>query len=326
MLKKSLVLLSIMVMGVITACSFTSQETKNVVTEGQTVQESNQESLPSEMQTVYPLTIQDDTGKEVTIPSEPKRIISLMPSHTETLFALGLEDRVIAVTKFDNYPVDIQEKVEYVFEDGLKPNIEQITNLQSDLVVLGSLNEELANQLINLKIPVVMFNPQNLEGVYQTFQALGTVTNTQLEAKKLIEQMQEKERIIEEKVAKISPEERVRVWLEVSINLWTAGKGTFLDELISKAGGINIVDQEDWIQYPEEKIIAANPQVILTTYSYYVPNPSEQIVAREGWGNIDAVKNRRIVDLDSDRVTRTGPRIIDGLEEIAEALYPGLLK
>lgn len=310
MLKKSFILLTValLVIGILSGCSSTTDNTEVITEKG------------------YPVTVKDDTGHEVTIESEPTRIISLMPSITETLFALGLEDKVIGVTAFDNYPENVQEKVEYVFQDGLKPNVEQIVNLQPDLILLGSLNEDLASQLNDLNIPVVTLNPQNLDAVYQSIETLGIITNTQEKADEMVQAMKEKEASIIKKVATLDENEKVRVWVEVSIDLWTAGKGTFMDELITKAGGINIVDQDGWIQYNEEKILDANPQVILTTYSYYVPNPSETILNREGWQDVEAVQTKHIVDLDSDLVTRTGPRIVDGFEEIAKALYPDLFK
>lgn len=281
----------------------------------------------SARQSTYPLTIKDDSGTEVTLPAEPKRIVSFVPSSTETLFALGLDGKVAAVTKYDDYPQGVQQKVEYVFEDSLHPNTEQILKLNPDLIVLGMHDEKTIQSIRNLKIPVVIFNPQNLDSTYQTIEKFGQITNKQEQAKKLVSDMKAKEQAITQKVATIKEADRLKVFVEVDPNLFTPGKGTFLDQLVTMAGGINIAgDVNDWAQYSSEQVISKNPQVIFDTYSYYQKDAKEGILSRQGWQNIEAVKNKRVIDLDSDMVTRPGPRIVDGLESIAKALYPDLFK
>lgn len=277
--------------------------------------------------TTYPFNITDDSKKEVTIPAQPKRIVSLVPATTETLYALGIGDRVVGVTKYDDYPQEALQKAEYVFEDSLKPNTEQILNLNPDLIILGMQDQKTIDTIRNLKVPVVQFNPQSLSATYDTLLKIGQITNTQTEAQKLVTAMQQKEKSITDKVAGISKNERPRVWIEVDPTLFTAGEGTFLNELITKAGGQNIAsDVKDWAQYSAEQVIAKNPQVILDTYSYFIPNVKETILVRSTWQNLDAIKNNRVVDLDSNMVTRPGPRIVDGMESIAQALYPDLFK
>ncbi|MFT9487722.1 MAG: ABC transporter substrate-binding protein [Tepidibacillus sp.] len=321
-MKKSLLLLSaiLLLLGVLTGCGQQAAKPQE-----QTIQNQAQKQEET-LKTTYPLTIIDDTGTKVTITKEPTRIISLIPSHTETLFALGLEGKVVAVTKYDNYPHDVQKKVEYVFQEGLNPNIEQIVKLNPELILLGSHNKEMTDKIRELKIPVLQFNPQSLDAVYQTIEKVGLVTNTQQQAKEVVSKMKEKQKSINEKLATLKPEEKVRVFVAVSPDLYTPGKGTFMDELVTEAGGINIVEDQGWIKYNEEKIISKNPQVIFTTYGYYDKNAVANIMKKEGWQNIDAIKNKRVVDLDSDIVNRPGPRIIDGLESIAKALYPDLMK
>lgn len=288
--------------------------------------EKTSDSIASQ-QTAYPLKIKDDFGAEVTLPAQPQRIVSFVPASTEALFALGLEGRVVGVTKYDDYPKDVQKKVEFVFDDSLHPNTEQILKLNPDLIILGMHDEKTVSAIRNLKIPVVQFNPQSLSATFDTLLKLGQITNKQAEAKKMVDSMQQKEKNIEQKVSKIKDTDRLRTWVEVDPNLFTAGDSTFLNELLTKAGGKNIAsDVKGWAQYSAEQVIAKNPQVILDTYSYYVKNVKDTILARPTWQNIDAVKNKRIVDLDSDLVTRPGPRIVDGLESIAKALYPDSFK
>ncbi|OEF98964.1 ABC transporter substrate-binding protein [Vulcanibacillus modesticaldus] len=318
MFKKGFVLITVLVLvlGILSGCA-TVEDTSSDVNEG-----VDQEQTNNVTETNYPLTIKDDSSKEITINAEPKRIISLIPSNTEILYALGLDGRVVAVTIFDNYPVDVQERVEYVFEDGLNPNIEQIVALNPDLVILGAHSEQLLNSIRALNISVVQFNPQSINAVYETIEKIGLITNTNEKAQQVIAEMKEKEQSIVEKIANIAETDKVRVWVEVSSDLWTSGKGTFIDELITKAGGINIVEENGWVQYSEEKVIEANPQVIFTTYGYYTPNAVEQVLSREGWQQVDAIVNKRVINVDNDLVSRPGPRIIDGLGEIAKILYP----
>jgi len=316
--RKMLLLITtiLLLVGVFSGCS---QQTGNP-------QEQMIDKKVEIVKTTYPLTIIDDTGTKVTIAKEPTRIISLIPSHTETLFALGLEGKVIAVTKYDDYPKDVQKKVEYVFQDGLNPNVEQIVKLNTDFILLGSHNKELISKLRELKVPVVLFDPKSIDGIYDMIEKVGLITNTQTQAKEVISQMKAKEKSIVEKINGLKTEEKVRVFTAVSPDLYTPGKGTFMNELITKAGGINIVEDLDWVQYNEEKIVAQNPQVIFTTYGYYDKNAVENIMKKDNWKNIDAIKNNRVIDLDSNLVNRPGPRIIDGLESIAKALYPDILK
>ncbi|AGA69686.1 ABC-type Fe3+-hydroxamate transport system, periplasmic component [Desulfitobacterium dichloroeliminans LMG P-21439] len=276
-------------------------------------------------QTSYPLTYTDDSRVESTLTTEPQRIVCLAPASTEILYALGLESKLVAVTIYDNYPVGIQDKVEFVFEDSLNPNMEQILQLNPDLVVMGMHDEKLVSAIRSLKLPVVQLNPQSIAVTYQAIEKLGYLTNTQEQAQELVQVMKEKELTIADKISSLKDSERVNVWIEVDPGLFTAGEGTFLNELIVKAGGINIAhDVKDWAQYSEEQIIAKNPQVILETYSYYMENVKDTILARPAWQSLDAIKNARVYTLDSDMVTRPGPRIIDGLASIAQTLYPEL--
>ena len=298
---------------------------------GSTTPESNKKSsVTSTTQTTYPLTLKDDSGVSVTLAAQPKRIVSLVPSATETLFALGLEGKVVAVTKWDNYPKDVQKKVEYIFAESLYPNAEQILKLNPDLIILGKMGKDdnKSNDAIrNLKIPVVVVNPQSLEATYHSIENFGRLTNTQEQANKLVSGMKEKEQSIAKKVGTIKDSDRLKVWTEVSETLYTPGEGTFLDELMTKAGGLNIArDVKGWAMYNSEQVITKNPQVIFETYSYYQKDAVSNILARKGWQNVDAVKNKRVIELDNDLVVRTGPRIVDGLESIAKALYPDLFK
>lgn len=273
--------------------------------------------------TSYPLMIRDDSGAEIIILKKPERIISLLPSSTEILFALGQENHIQAVTKWDNYPANIQEKGYYVFDDVLTPNLEKIAALQPDLVFISPVSGETLRKLRNLNIPVVLYNPQSIEDTYQTIRNIGYITDSSRQASQIILAMQEKEKKIRQVIEGIDEKNKPRVWLELSSDLFTAGKNTFLNELVTKAGGLNISsDLEGWAQYTGDQVISKNPQIILFTYGQSEKNAIQAIKGRPGWEKIEAVKNDRIIGLANDIISRPGPRIIDGLELIAKSLFP----
>lgn len=307
----------ILLFGVLSGCTSTS-------TNGDKAAVDEQINIVDN--TNYPLTITDYTGKEVTISAEPQRIITFFPSNTEILYELELDEKVIAVTINDDYPLDVQEKVEYVFTDGVNPNIEQALNLDPDLIIFGAHNDELIKSYADLNIPVVKYNPQSIDEVYQTIEDLGVITNTQEEAQQLLADMKKKEEVISNKISSVNEQDRNRVWVEVSSDLWTCGKDTFMNELIEEAGGINIVDTAGWVQYSEENVIEKNPEIIFTTYGYYDSNAVINVLTREGWNGIDAVKYNQVFDIDSNLINRPGPRIIDAIEELAKAMYPYLFE
>ena len=322
--KTTLLLTFFLTLFLVAGCTSSSQnDVSGHNNQGETQEEKIEQNS---LQTKYPLVYTDDSAVETTLEKEPQRIVCLAPPSTEILSALGLDDRLVGLTAYDTYPEGIQEKAELVFEDSLNPNIEQLLQLNPDLIVTSMHDPDLVKSLRDLGLAVAHLNPQSLETTYETIEKLGVITNTQGKAQEIVQGLKDKEKAIADKVNSIPEEERVTVWLEVDPALYTAGGGTFLDELITKAGGKNIAgDVEGWTQFNEEQIIAKNPQVILGSYSYYLTeNIKSNVQARPGWENIDAVKNNRIYDVDSDRVTRSGPRIVDGLEEIAQCLYPDL--
>lgn len=254
----------------------------------------------------------------------PQRIISFFPSNTEILVALGLADNLVAVTIYDDYPADIRTKVEYVFEDGLNPNVEKALSLEPDLIVFGAHSEELIAAFAKFDIKTVQYDPQSIDAVYETITDLGAVTNRSKEASTLVAQMKNKQSVLAKIVDKIPANERKTVWMEISSDLWTVGTDTFMNELISNAGGINIVDQSGWVQYSEEKVLEQDPDIIFTTYGSYDPDAIENVLNREGWSALTAVKAKNVYDLDNNLVSRQGPRIVDAMWLLASKLYPEL--
>lgn len=264
----------------------------------------------------YPLTVKDFAGREVSIESEPMHIVSLAPSITETLYFIGALDKVVGITKWDNYPNNVQEGRTIVGD--MEPNIEIIASLKPDLIIGLKYHLKYIDQLEKIA-PVLIVEPQSVEEIYEAVELLGNVTNKEDQAQKAIMEMEEKINSIQEKVKnKEKPRVLYIVWWDPLI---TAGNGTFIGELITLGGGENIfADTQGWPQVSVEEVIARNPEIIILP-------PSAGITANElcdsPLANTDAVKNGRVYTLSSDDiVARQSPRVVEGLEEIARFLHP----
>ncbi|OYD07499.1 ABC transporter substrate-binding protein [Paludifilum halophilum] len=264
----------------------------------------------------YPVEIKDDTGIEVTVKEEPKRIVSLIPSMTEIVYALDRGDRVVGVTTNDDYPKEV-EKVEKVGD--MKVNAEKVVSLEPDLVLASPMNgEDTIEKLRDLGLTVIAFEPQNLKAVYEKIRQVGKAIHAEEEAEKTVKEMKEEQKLAEKIASQVPEDEQVKVWLEVSPDLHTGGDGTFMDQLITMAGGENVAGKEkDWVQVSEEKVVQWNPDVILFTHG-----DRESIQSRSGWNKVNALKEERVEALDTNRVSRPGPRITQGLLNISKALYP----
>jgi len=267
----------------------------------------------------FPVTITDDASRSVTVKTEPARIVSLAPAGTEIAFALGLGDRVVGVTSYDDYPSQVASITKV--GDFAGPNIEAVAAAKPDLILATSgVQADVVKKLEALGATVVVLDPQSLSGVYADITAVGKVTGTSSKAATLLSGMKADIQSIQTAVA-ASP--TVSAFIEIGQNpLFTAGKGTLMDELITLAGGTNVVTQPGYIGYSSEQLIKANPDVYLATKGSS-SDPSS-IEKRPGYSAISAIKNNRVVILDDSIVSRGGPRIVDGLKAIALALHPGI--
>lgn len=323
------------VFGMLTGCgteeagqepidSGTEQVTQQENEADQATEEQEKTEEQTEQTSPFPVTVTDATGTKVTMEQEPQRIISIMPSNTETAFALGLGERIVGVSDWDNYPEEVAEKEKI---GGVELNTEKIISLEPDLILAHSGNGESIQALRDLDLQVLVLDATTLEEVYQLIVTMGKVTGTAEKAEAIVAEMKAEREQIVEAVSAIAEEEKKKVWVEVSPELYTAGKGTFIDELITSAGGINVAGELDgWAQLSEEKVIEYQPDVIFTTYGYYVADAVEQVKAREAWQTVPAVQNEAVYNLNSDQVTRSGPRLVAGLQEMASYLYPALIK
>jgi iron complex transport system substrate-binding protein len=280
-------------------------------------------------QVAFPVTIKDGLNNKVVITKKPERIISLMPSNTEIAFALGLGKEVVGVSDFDNYPVEATKKEKI---GGQNFNVEKIIALKPDLVLAHASSAKTSaaglTQLKNAGIQVLVVNDaQNFDQVYDSINMIGKATGETEKAAEIIKGMKEKLAEIKDKAKNIKEKKKVFVEVSPSPEIYTTGKNTFMDEMLKTINAENIAsDQAGWIKIDQEAMIKRNPDVIITTYGFYVKNPTEQVLKRKGWENVNAVKNKQVFDVNSDQVTRPGPRIVEGVEDLAKAIYPEVFK
>jgi iron complex transport system substrate-binding protein len=286
-------------------------------------------SEATDKKTIYPLTVKDASGTEVTFDKAPERIVSTSVSETEILFALGLGDKVVGVSDYDNYPPEVLEKQKV---GGVSaPNVEAVIALTPDLMVTGiSIKDVALEEFRSLGLKLVKTEPKNVEDVLANIQLFGQISDKQAEAEALVAQMREDILKITEAAATIKPEDKKKVYIEFSPG-WTVGKGEFMDELITLAGGINIAsDLEGWNAINEEKIIADNPDIIVYPLNITDDKSGKKledlIQGRSGWDKIKAIADKQMVGMDRDILARPGPRITEALKQLSEGIYPGLVK
>ncbi|TRZ93776.1 cobalamin-binding protein [bacterium] len=252
------------------------------------------------------------------------RYISLAPSTTEILFALGLNQEIVGISSYCNYPPETQSKARV--GDFSHPSIEKIFSLKPDYIFCTGLEQApVIEQLKQLKFNIYVADPSSMEELFDTINDIGMITSKNKEAQELIRKMRRDIEEVGAKVSLIPPEQRPKVFVEIWHEpLMSAGKGSLIDEIIALAGGTNIAHdtRRAYSIFSSEKVISLNPDCIIM--AYMDKEPALKLVEnRFGWRNIKAVKNKRVFnDIDPDTLLRPGPRITSGLKEINKRLYP----
>jgi iron complex transport system substrate-binding protein len=276
----------------------------------------------------------DDKGYKTSLTAYPERIISVAPSCTEILFAIGAGDKVVAVTDYCDYPYNFAAWVAAGnmtsiggFED---PNMEVITSLDPDLILAsGGVQMESVDTLRERGYKVLVLDPTSVDGILKNIELVGNATGKRAEATALVNDLTSRINAVGETVANAA---KPKVYYEVyydATSSWTIGAKAWQTELIEKAGGTNLFDDQqiDYYQYQAEALIDRNPDVIVLPASGMGTGELESleaVKARPGWDTTNAVQNDRLYQINSNIIERSGPRVADAIEQLAAFFHPEL--
>ena len=324
MLRKTLILT--LLIALLAACAPQSTPTLFDQTQGEPAPVAT--NIPATEELSMPMNYTDGLGREVTLDATPKRIVSLAPSNTEILFAVGAGAQVVGRDEFSDYPAEA-ESIEVIGGSFGEYNVEAIVALEPDLVLAAEINPpELVQQLEDLGLTVYyLANPTTLEGMYVNLETVAALSGH--DASALVDSLKARVAAVDEKIMPLSS--KIPVFYEIDASdptkPWTYGPGTFGDLLIDRAGGYNIgnVASDPYPQLSLEQIVLANPSVIILGDAIWGVTP-ESVVERAGWETIPAVQSNSIFPIDDNLVSRPSPRLVDGLEQLAKLLRPGLFE
>jgi iron complex transport system substrate-binding protein len=267
-------------------------------------------------------TVIDQMGRSVEVPDDPRRVVALAPSITEIVFALGCEDRLAGATRFSNFPPAAKRLPRvgsYVHLD-----LERIVALSPDLciAVKDGNPKAVIQRLEALQIPVYAVNPVNLGAVGDTILEVGQLLNARQPAERLVAEMNARIEAVKAQVAGSSS--RPRVFFQIGISpIVSVGSETFIHELITMAGGINVTaGAVPYPRFSREEIFALAPEILIITSMDRNKSFLEAKIEWQQWPEIPAIRDQRIHLVDSDLFDRASPRLVDGLELLAGLLHP----
>jgi iron complex transport system substrate-binding protein len=269
------------------------------------------------------IRVVDDLGKQIVLAQAPLRIVSLAPSNTEILFAVGAGDRVVGVTEWCNFPAAAREIQQVAGFSDL--NVERITAARPDLIVAARGNDlDGLRALEQLGVPVFALNVQSLASMVDAIRRIGKLTATTAHSDSVAAAVEARLKVVDEHV-RGRPRPRV-LWGYVAEPVYTAGPGSLIDDVIDRAGGTNVARQAEgtWPQVSLETLVGWAPQVFLTSLGggRHPAGEAERLRRLDGWKDIPAIDAGRIVHIDGDLLTRAGPRLVDAVELLANQLHP----
>jgi len=281
--------------------------------------------------TLAAITLADSRGKTVTLPGPAQRIVSLAPSNTEILFAIGAGAQVVARDAYSDYPEAARQITDIGGGFG-ELNMETILAQKPDLVLGSSLTApEQIKALEDAGLTVfALDNPKDYDGMYATLETVARLTGHEAETATLIAGLKQRVAAVTARLGNVS--RRPLVFYELDGTdpnaPWTPGPGTFIDTLIGMAGGENLGAslQDEWAQINLEALIVRNPAIILIGDATWGGVTVEAVKARAGWDALGAIQNGQVFPFDDNLVSRPGPRLVDGLEAMAKLLHPELFK
>lgn len=300
------------------ALSFTACDKKEV----QQAPEQNKQQETAKKGTTYPLTVTDSNNKSVTIEKEPAKVVSVAPNITETIYTLGMGNKLVGRTDYCDYPAEVS-KVASI--GTLKtPNIEKITELKPDIVIASThFKPEVEKKLEELGIKIlVLYGEESFEGVYQTIETTGKILNAQEKAQEIISGMKNKVQSVQDKV---KGKNKPVTYYVVSFGKeqYTAGKDTFIGKMLDMAGAKNAADDVTGWNYSLEKLVEKNPEIMICS-KYF--DSKKGIQAENGYKDLKAVKENKLFEIDNNLLDRQGPRLAEGLEELAKIVHPEAFK
>jgi iron complex transport system substrate-binding protein len=260
--------------------------------------------------------VSDDLGRLVAINGTPQRIVSLAPSNTEILFVLGLGDKVVGVTDYCDYPPEALDKEKV--GGYANPDIEKIVALDPDLILVAyGTPMDVINNMVGLGLTVFGTKTTDLDDLLNDITTVGNITGKEVEAQALTSEMASKIEAVADATSELQQRPRVfyMLWNDP---LWTAGSGTFIDELIEKAGGVNICQNiTGYSEISLEYVLASDPEIIITSEGSY-----DWAINATELASTNASQTGRIYTCDDNLVQRPGPRLVEGLEWFAHFVHP----
>jgi iron complex transport system substrate-binding protein len=270
----------------------------------------------------FPVTLTDDDGQQVTIAEQPRRIVTFAPANTEIVYALGLGAELVGVSgSFDDYPPEAASLPKVSGAGGVAPDVEKVVSLHPDVLLATAGGEDWKGRLRKLGITVFSVNATSFADLLHDILAIGTVTGAEARATSLTDGMLQTADQIH---AKVTADPAVSCFYEVyDPPLYTVGPGSFIYDLLVQAGCTPVTSSATsaYPQWSVEKLVAEQPQVYLLD-SDSSAHTVEQLAKRAGFSALSAVTGGRVAVIDSDLVSRPGPRVVQGIEELAKALHP----
>lgn len=320
MFKKKFMPLLLLLMLVLTlaACQSPSPEAPAA----ETPEAETQTEAPADTSaTVYPLEVTDASGKTVVLEQEPQKVISLSPAATEIVYAVGAGEKLVGRTDYCKYPAEVADVVSV--GSITEPNIETIASLEPDLILISNMfTEDVRVKLESLGYKVLdLSSHDTFEGVYNAIAQTGNVLNRQDQANAVVEEMKATVAEVEEKVAGVEPKTVYYVVGYGESGDYTAGAGTFIDQMLTMAGGANVAnDMEGW-KYSIEKLVEKDPEYVICSL---FNDDKAGIEGTNGYKELTAVKEGRLVEIDNNLIDLQGPRLAQGLLELAKIMHPEL--
>ncbi|MDR0876046.1 MAG: ABC transporter substrate-binding protein [Clostridiales Family XIII bacterium] len=290
---------------------------------------ATEQAPPAEEPANAGITVTDMTGREVTLEAPAQQVVALTAADVEILYAVGAGDTLVGRGEYCNYPPEALDVT--AVQSGSETNTEQVIALAPDLLIMDTMaqSEEQITQFEDAGIPVFVTDANSIDETYTSIELIGVLLGKEAEAAKVVDDMKQTFADLSAKAAAAAGGEEQTIYFEVSpleFGLWASGADTFMNEVADLLKLKNIFgDVSGWVEVSEEQVIERNPDYILTVGMYFGdgPTPIESILSRLGWADITAVKNKAILNLTGDELSRPGPRLAEGAKLLYEFVYEG---